>query len=136
MRKIRVWGLIALVCLLWLAGCSLEQAAPAKIEDLEFTVVEESQIPEEFRASIEAEKQLGFHLTFDTEEARYIGVGYGAQETGGYSISVDELYLTENAVYISTTLIGPSKGEAVEESESYPYIVVRTGPSDKSVVFE
>ena len=67
-------------------------------------------------------------------------MGYGIQPTGGYSISVEELYLSTNAIYINTNLIGPMKGETVTEVESYPYLVVqienRMDYSEKSVVFE
>ena len=37
-----------------------------------------------------------------------------------------ELYETETAVCIKTTLIGPKKGEEKEKAETYPYIVVQT----------
>ena len=63
-------------------------------------------------------------------------MGYGVQETGGYSISVNECYLTKNAVYFDTTLIGPMKGEKINQVKSYPYIVVRMGYLEKNVVFE
>ena len=63
-------------------------------------------------------------------------MGYGTQQTNGYSISVEELYETRNAIYINTNLLGPAKGEAVSEVESYPYIVVKIDYLDKSVVFE
>ena len=58
------------------------------------------------------------------------------QSTGGYSISVEELYETADAVYIHTGLIGPAKGELVAEAESFPYIVVKVEYTDKRVVFE
>jgi len=96
-----------------------------KVEDLTYTILEESQIPQELAALIEEKKTQRFQLTFDTEGERYIVVGYGIQPTGGYSISVEELYLSTNAIYINTNLIGPMKGETVTEVESYPYLVVR-----------
>lgn len=122
------------------AGCSVERTDPVKIEDLSYTILEESQIPEGLGALIEEKKAQRFQMTFDTEGERYIAVGYGTQATGGYSISVEELYLSANAIYIDTNLIGPRKGERVTEAESYPYLVVqienRMDYSEKSVVFE
>ena len=35
-------------------------------------------------------------------------MGYGTQETGGYSIAVNALYETANAIYVDTNLIGPA----------------------------
>ena len=66
----------------------------------------------------------------------YLCTGYGEQPTGGYSIAVEELYLTENAVYIDTTLIGPSKGETLTEMTSYPWIVVMTEDLELPSVFQ
>ena len=125
------------LCILLLAaGCSVERTDEQKIKDLDFVIVEESQMPEGLMTLIEEKKQEAFKLVFDTEKDKYIVVGYGRQKTNGYSISVEELYITSNAVYINTNLIGPSKGEAISEVESFPYIVVKTEYLDKSVVFE
>ena len=117
-------------------GCSVERTEEQKLKDLAFTVLEESQIPQDLKVLIEEKKQNEFKLTFDTEDAKYIAMGYGTQQTNGYSISVEELYETRNAIYINTNLLGPAKGEAVSEVESYPYIVVKIDYLDKSVVFE
>lgn len=136
MRKGKKYAVLFFSILLFLTGCSVKKTESKKIRDLEFTLVEESQIPEELKGLIEDKKASEFKLTFDTEDAKYIVAGYGRQETGGYSISVDELYETENAIYISTNLIGPAKGEPVTQAETYPYIVVKIAYIDKSVVFE
>lgn len=119
-----------------MTGCGLEKADQNKIRDLKFVVLEESQIPEELRTLIEEKKQAEFKMTFDTEEAKYIVVGYGEQTTGGYSIAVEELYEASNAIYVSTSLIGPAKGESVTEALSYPYVAIKVEYLDKSVVFE
>ena len=117
-------------------GCSVEKTDFSKIKDLEFSIVEESQVPEELIKRIEEKKKKAFKMTFDSDKIKYIVVGYGAQESSGYSISVDELYLTQNAVYINTSLIGPAKGEMVARVETYPYIIIKTEYLDKSIVFE
>ena len=62
--------------------------------------------------------------------------GYGEQATGGYSIQIKELYLSNNAAFFQTELIGPRKGETITKSPSYPYIVVVTEKVDKNLVFE
>lgn len=136
MERRRKYTILFLGILLFLSGCSIEKTDRNKIKDLEFVLTEDSQIPEELKALIEEKKTKEFKMTFDTGDSRYIVVGYGTQQTGGYSISVDELYLTENAIYMNTNLIGPSKGEAVSQVESYPYVVIKTEYIDKSVVFE
>ena len=117
-------------------GCGLEKTDEKKLEDLTYTILEEKEIPQEFLAVIEEKKEQMFKLTYTDEESLYIAVGYGVQQTGGYSISVNQCYLTQNAVYFDTTLIGPSKGEQVNEAKSYPYLVIKTKYSEKNVVFQ
>ena len=63
-------------------------------------------------------------------------VGYEAQPTGGYSISVKELYLTENSIILQTELMGPEKGEDPGTEQSFPYIVLRTELLEEPVVFQ
>lgn len=129
-------SLMILLFALLLAGCGLEKTDNRKLKDLSYTILEEKDIPEEFLAVIEEKKENIFKLTYTDQENLYIAVGYGVQETGGYSISVNQCYLTKNAVYFDTTLIGPSKGEKVNEVKSYPYLVIKTKYLEKSVVFE
>ena len=119
-----------------LAGCAIEKTNRTKVRDLDYHVVAEEEIPEELKAQIEVKKAADFKLTYETPEYLYIVRGYGEQETGGYSIQMKELYLTSNAVFFSTELIGPRKGENITKSPSYPYIVVQTEKVDKNVVFE
>lgn len=128
--------LIVLVFIFTLTGCTMEEESNEKLRDLEFTIVEESDIPEELLQIIDEKKSGEFKITYTDNENLYICVGYGEQKTGGYSIAVNELYLTSNAIYIDTNLIGPSKDENISEALSYPYVVVKTEYMDKSVVFE
>lgn len=106
-----------------------------KKTNLEFTVVDEERLPEELKKLVEEKKAEAFKLTYADGGYLYLCVGYGKQETGGYSITVNELYATDNAVYLDTNLIGPKEAEAKGENPSYPYIVIKTPFMDKTVVF-
>ena len=55
--------------------------------------------------------------------------------SGGYSIAVDTLGETENAVIFQTTLIGPPDLSRNTEI-SYPYIVVKIRYTEKPVMFD
>lgn len=122
----------------FLSGCGEKKDNLTKIKDLEFTVIAEENIPEELLKAIGEKKTEGFKITYQDKGFVYICAGYGEQETGGYSITVNGLYETENAVYFDTTLTGPRPGEneGKKGSKSYPYIVVKTEMIDKPVVFE
>ena len=141
MGKRKYFGkMLILFCfaMLFLMGCREEKDHLAKIKDLQFTVIAEDNIPEELFKTIEEKKAEGFKITYQDNGFVYICMGYGQQETGGYSITVNSLYETDNAVYFDTTLIGPKPGEneGKKVSQSYPYIVVKTEIIDKPVVFE
>lgn len=120
----------------FLTGCSVEKENQDKVRDLEFTVVGEGDLPEELKNLVEEKKAAPFKLTYSNDQGLYIAVGYGEQATGGYSISVRELYLTENSIVIDTELTGPEKGETVGVEKSYPYIVIRTEYLENPVIFQ
>lgn len=119
-----------------LTGCSMASLDTTKLRDLEFTVVSEERLPEELKALIEERKTGDFKLTYNDKEFLYICIGYGEQATGGYSIAVNDLYLTEDAITISTSLLGPGPEDKAGSAPSYPYIVVKTEYLDKTVTFE
>jgi hypothetical protein len=129
-------GLLAWVFLVRiLTGCSVEKTGQDKVRDLEFTVTAEADLPQELQKLIQEKKAAPFKLTYSNDQGLYIAVGYGEQATGGYSICVNELYLTENAIVIDTELKGPEKGEPAGVEKSYPYIVVRTEYLENPVIF-
>lgn len=107
-----------------------------KIKDLDFTVVEDADLPGELKELIEEKKAEPFKISYSNKDNLYIAVGYGKQNSGGYSISVEELYLTNNAIYIDTNLIGPASDDVVSQGVTYPYVVVKLEYIDKRVVFE
>lgn len=129
---------VCLICLMCMGvyACGQKQDTMAKIKDLECTVLAEDNIPEELLEKIEDKKEDAFKMTFQDQGFLYICVGYGTQKTGGYSIAVNELYETANAVYIDTNLIGPKLEEKSNPVESYPYVVVKTEFIEKPVVFD
>lgn len=137
-RKVMlVAGLLCWVFLVrMLTGCSVEKEEQDKVRDLEFTVVGEADLPEELKNLITEKKAAPFKLTYSNDQGLYIVVGYGEQATGGYSIEVGDLYLTENAIVIDTELKGPEKGEQTGVEKSYPYIVVKTEYLEEPVIFQ
>jgi len=107
-----------------------------KVRDLEFTVTGEADLPQELQQIIQEKKAAPFKLTYTSDQGLFIVVGYGEQPTGGYSIQVKELYLTENSIVIDTELQGPQKGETTGVEKSYPYIAVRTEYLENPVIFQ
>lgn len=117
-------------------GCKKEQSEVKKLKDLEFTVVEEADLPEELLTSINEKKSTPFKMTYSNDNYLYIVRGYGEQRSGGYSITADELFLAEDGIHFKTTLIGPGKDELVTQVITYPYIVVKTEFLDQKVIWD
>ena len=105
------------------------------VRDLEIMPVSDSELPQELQMLIAQKTSAPFKMTYSTDENLYIAVGYGPQEGGGYSISVNELYLTGNSIVIDTELKGPENGENTGTESSSPYIVVKTELLELPVVF-
>lgn len=139
-KKCRYTGVIlgVIMCIALFTGCGFSPDEKVKLRDLDFTVLSEEKIPEELKMVIAEKGTEPFQLTYSDNQDLYIGIGYGKQKTGGYSIAVDALYLTDDAIYVSTSLLGPDitgqkKGT---EKPSMPYIVLKTELLDKTVIFE
>lgn len=138
MKKIRRFNYLLALSLLviaFLTGCGIGEKEEERT-NVEFTVVDEERLPEELKKIVEEKKAEAFKLTYADGGYLYLCVGYGKQETGGCSITVDDLYATENAVYVDTNLIGPKEAEGKGNNPSYPYIVVKIPFVDKTVVFD
>ncbi len=125
-----------LVCLLWgLCGCRIIRIEEEERTPLEYTVVNQQEIPEEILSLIEEKKAGEFQMTYQSGEEMYLIKGYGRQMSGGYSIRVEELSHSSNGIFFMTHLIGP-KDDSLAGEPSYPYIVVKLAYRDEPVVFE
>lgn len=138
-RAITALGVVAVLALgcIGFTGCrggSSEETE--KLQDIEFTVVSEQETPAQLQELITQKRQNPFKLTYADGQDMYIVIGAGQQKSGGYSIAVNELYLTENAVVIRTELIGPEKNEACGTDPSYPVLIVKTQFYEEPVVFQ
>lgn len=119
----------------YIAGCNVENIDREKIRDLEYVILEEEKIPEEVYEQVVNDMDEFCRKAYVCSDVLYIVVCYGAQPTEGYSIEVDYLYESSNAVLVDTTLKGPSGMDKVAEVISYPYIVLQVENVDKTVVF-
>ena len=140
MRQLKVGSVVILITVILVVSwcsCSGKKEETQRVRDLDFTIVQEADVPKELMTIINEKKANPFKLKFTSngKDYLYIVVGYGEQRTGGYSIAVEDLFLSNNAIYIDTTLIGPKKDELVTTALTYPFIVVKTEYIDKNVVF-
>lgn len=128
-------GLLAVLGVCLLAGCSVETGERQKLSEPEYTIVAQEDIPEELMTQIETAKNGEMKLTYADDGAFYIVRGYGAQP-GGSSIQVLELYCTGDGIVFDTQLVGGGKNAGDETTSAYPYIVVKLLCGEQNVVFE
>lgn len=132
MRKVIFLILIICICC---SGCSKKKES-IKIKDIEFTVCDEGKLPDELVNIINEKKENSFKLTYSNQDYLFIVVGYGEQNRGDLSITVDELFLSKNAVYVDTNLVGSKDSKADKNLISYPYIAIKCEKYDLPVVFK
>ena len=137
MKKIigRLLLFFALLPLCMAVGCGTEKEEYTKTGDVEFTVVEEADVPQELLTGIKEKKSDPFKLTYLAEDALYLAQGYGEQPSGGYSIAVEELFQAKEGICLKTTLIGPAADEKVTTAATYPYIVIKLQKMETEVHF-
>lgn len=135
MKKL-IMCVLVIVSIIGLTSCKVDTECKDKLRDLEFTVVENVEVPDELKKMIEEKKMQPFKISYNNGEFLYICEGYGEQKTGGYSIQVNSVYETDNGICFDSTLIGPSKSDAVTQVLSYPYVVIKLEMIDKNIIFK
>ena len=117
--------------------CSIADVTKGEREKVEYTVVAKNEIPSEIEEIISERKETEFQMTYTGSGYFYILRGYGKQKSGGYSIRVEEVSASEQALHVKTVLIGPKNREEQKGAVSCPYIVLKTKERDDlPVVFE
>ena len=134
-KKVKYAFMICVLIILCLTGGCQKMQEEEQVK-LDYTVTSEDRLPEELRILVDGKKREPFKLTYQDGDYLYICQGYGSQPTGGYSIQVENVSRTSNAVYFSATLIGPSAEDMKTEKETTPYIVIKTEYQDLTVVFD
>jgi hypothetical protein len=127
---------VALLTSILLVGCAGTDNAQEKLSDLDFSVIGVEEQPETLLDIIADKADAPFQLSYTIGEDLYIAVGYGTQQSTGYSITVNEFYETKDSLVIDTSLIGPGSADNVTSTPSTPYIVIKThNIEDKTIVF-
>ena len=136
MKKASVLLGVILWSLFFLNGCNFIRIEEEPRKPLKYSIVKNEDLPAELVALIQEKKANEFQLTYQSEKDLFLIKGYGQQMSGGYSISVEELGVTSQAVFFRTQLIGPSDRKSALSPPSYPYIVVKMEYRKEPVIFE
>lgn len=135
MKKKRRLFLI-LAAFLLLGGCRISDVEKGEREAVEYTVLRADAIPPEVSEIIREQGEEAFQMTYASSGYLYILRGYGRQKSGGYSIRVEEVTSTEEALHVRTRLLGPETEEEQKGDGSIPYLVIKTENLELPVIFE
>ncbi len=131
---------ILLVCVIampvFLTGCGFFSKDDKKVSEMDYTVVEDADLPVELKKLIDEKKESTLRLTYTTKDYTYVVAGYGKQPSSGYSIKVNDVYLGQNAIIVNVELVGPAASESVTQMPTTPYIVLKMEKRDEAVVFK
>ncbi len=127
-----LFAVVGIVCAM--TGCA-EEKKSEKGKNLDYTVVPTADCPADFLNEINKKKINPFQMTYDDGAYCYLAVGYGEQETNGFSIRVIGLYEKGEDVCLETSLLGPEEDQIVSQKKSTPYIVIKMERTDRKVVF-
>ena len=127
---------IFLVMVVQLQGCKMRILPQEERSEVTFTIISKECIPDSLAKLIEEKKEEEMKLTYVDQGNRYIVIGYGKQNSGGYSIYIKDMYKTENALYVDTCLMGPKEKKEMQETTSYPVMVLRISEMGLPVVFQ
>lgn len=129
-------GIAVFFCLLLcLGGCSFIKIDKEEGQKVDYTVVKEEDLPEEIKTLAESRKKQEFQMAYQSGSELYLIKGYGQQMGGGYSIQIEKLLMTKEAILFKTNLLGPSQDEKRSVEPSYPYIVVKMEYRNLPVTF-
>ncbi len=127
--------LAALLGICLLAGCGIEEQPAGKEADLEYTLVAQTDIPQELLTQIEGAKTEEMKLIYSDGGCLYLVKGYGEQPAGS-SIQVLELYQSKDGIVFDTQLVGGGENKGEDTTSAYPYIVVKLLCDEQNVVFQ
>lgn len=135
MKKSIIWA-AAMLLSLGITGCSIRKIDDTGAKKLDYTVVAPDEIPQEVKEVVQSQGAKPFQVTYQSGEYLYLLRGYGKQKSGGYSIRVEKLCASEEAIVFKTELLGPSTKEEQKSGESCPYLVVKIPYRNLPVTFE
>ena len=134
-RRLVVVGVWVVILVGLLVCIKFEAVDKKRVRVLEYEVVLEENIPGEIMEELQGFGKGVCRCSYICSDSLYIVVYYGEQATDGYTVEINEPYESSNAIFVETTLKGPTSYKDVKEEESYPYVVLKLKLSDKKVVF-
>ena len=101
-KKRRGRVLLAAVILMLLASCRITDVSEGERKELSYAIVKPGDFPPEIDQILRRKKESAFQMAYESGDDLYILRGYGKQKSGGFSIQIEEVSKSENAVFVRT----------------------------------
>ncbi|MGV8146120.1 MAG: protease complex subunit PrcB family protein [Alkaliphilus sp.] len=99
-------------------------------QEVSFVVLDNNEIPERVMQIFPRYKMLERALATEIEEEIYVIVTRGEKSTGGYTVSIESIYLVEEnevrKLIVNATFKEPDDDELVAQVITHPFVVVKT----------
>lgn len=95
------------------------------VNQMSYTLVNDSDQPEEVKAMVAANKQAGSTHVVKIDDTQYLFIGLGERPTGGYSIKILHVEDVEGKISVVYQEIKPGKDAMVTTALTYPYVVIK-----------
>lgn len=145
-KQIKKLILAAIIVLLPFSALGCGKKEELKRKDIDFTVCDKTRMPEELVSIIEEKKLKTFKLTYVNNNYLYIAIGYGEHDRRNLNVVVNDLYMTDNAIYVDTSLTTTEQLEEIAsqtdadiaggEASMCPYIVLKCEKYELPVIFD
>lgn len=136
LSKIKITAL--LMMLLFLCASCKKDEKKARYE-VSYTVCDATKLPNQLLSIIEEKKKNSFKISYIDNSYMYIAVGYGEKNRSNFHVAVEDLYVTDRELYISTNLYtdkATMSDATTNEGSMYPYIVIKCEKYDLPVIFD
>lgn len=97
--------------------------------------LDEKDLPEEISEWINNSLNMNLGQKRVYDDKLFILVTYGEKPTGGYSVDITKVEITETEIQVDVNFKSPKEGDIVTQAVTYPYDMVVTSAVDLPVVF-
>ncbi len=128
---------IALVPVM-IVGCKEDEKVDnneVKLAELQFEYVDISSIENEsLKDWVQQNYKTEGVFAYANDSHKYVLLGAGAQNTGGYFVEITSVIGRENDIVINGVLITPNKDDDVTTAITYPYTCIKIVDDGRNVV--
>lgn len=103
---------------------------------IQFTILEEDNIPISVKEWVEQNKERESNIIIDDNDKSYIAIIRGEKRTGGYSISIKDIEEQDESILVKVEYLDPDPEKMVMQIITYPFLVIELEKIEKKSMIE